>query len=146
MALVLPQLFVDEMIEHARDAAPDECCGLISAVEGRAAKLYRMRNAAEEVHRPVRYEMDGKELLARMREMDAENAEVFVIYHSHLRSEAYPSPTDVRLAHWPQSDPPVEIFPDAYYVLVSLRYDPPAVRAFRIAGKQITEEALEIEP
>jgi proteasome lid subunit RPN8/RPN11 len=36
---------VDAMIAHARETAPEECCGLIGGIsETRAVTLYRLRN------------------------------------------------------------------------------------------------------
>ena len=56
------------------------------------------------------------------------------IYHSHTKSAAYPSRTDVELATWP----------DAAYLIVSLRSDPAELAAFRIAEGRIEEISLEI--
>ena len=54
--------------------------------------------------------------------------EVFwAIVHSHVRSPAYPSPTDVGLA----------LYPDAIYLLVSLAEEEPALGAFRIVEGEI---------
>ena len=132
MALVLERRYVDEMIAHARDDAPNECCGIIAGRDGQAQKLYRAINAERS---PYRYSVDPKDLLRIHKEVDANDWEFLVIYHSHTRTEAYPSPTDVRLAAWP----------DAYYVLVSLKDESqPAVRAFRIVDGEISEEPLDI--
>lgn len=57
-------------------------------------------------------------------------------YHSHTHTEAYPSATDKKLAFWP----------DCRYVIVSLMSaGAPVVRAFRIVGGEVTEEALAVE-
>ncbi len=135
MPLVLPRGMIDDMIAHAREDAPNECCGIIARKDGRPTKLYRMRNAAEPAYLPYRYEMDGKDLLGLIRELDARDEEFHVIYHSHTATEGYPSPTDVRFAaNWP----------DPYYVLVSLKDEQPVVRAFRIVDGDVTEVDLEI--
>jgi proteasome lid subunit RPN8/RPN11 len=132
MALVLEQSYIDEMIAHAKEDAPNECCGIIAGKDGRAAKLYRAINAEAS---PYRYSVDTKDLLRIHREVDAADWDFLIIYHSHTHTEAYPSPTDVRLATWP----------DAYYVLVSLMDESqPAVRAFRILDAAITEEPIEL--
>jgi len=132
MALVLDPTYIDEMIAHARADAPDECCGIIAGKDGRPMRLYRAINAE---HSPYRYSVDAKDLLRIHRDADANGWDFLVIYHSHTHTEAYPSPTDVRLAAWP----------DAYYVLVSLMDETtPVVRAFRIEGGTITEEAIEL--
>jgi proteasome lid subunit RPN8/RPN11 len=134
MTLRLPQHHIDDMIAHAREAVPDECCGIIAGRDGLATTLYRMTNSAEKEYRPYRYEMDGKELLHLIRELDSRGEEFLVIYHSHVATEGRPSPTDIRFAaNWP----------DPYYVLVSLIEDPPPVRAFRIVEGAVTEQELE---
>jgi proteasome lid subunit RPN8/RPN11 len=136
MTLRLPQSTIDEIIAHARETAPEECCGIIAGKAGVATKLYRMTNAAEQAYRPYRYEMDGKELLHLIRELDGRDEEFLVIYHSHVATEGRPSPTDIRFAaNWP----------DPYYVLVSLAEDPPPVRAFRIVDGEVTEEPLAVD-
>lgn len=127
MTLSLPQSFIDEIIAHAQDDAPNECCGIIAGEDGRAVKLFRAKNAEAS---PYRYNVEPKDLFRIFRECDENGWSFLAIYHSHTASEAYPSPTDVRLAFWPE----------AYYVLVSLAdADKPVVRAFRILDGTITE-------
>jgi proteasome lid subunit RPN8/RPN11 len=128
--LTLPRVFIDEMIAHAREDAPNECCGIIAGKDGRPTKLFRAKNAEAS---PYRYNVDPKDLFRIHRESDANDWEFLAIYHSHTASEAYPSPTDIRLAFWPET----------FYVLVSLM-DPKkaVVRAFRIVDGQVSEEDL----
>lgn len=128
--LTLDRSYVDEMIVHAREDAPNECCGIIAADDGTAKKLYRAVNAEAS---PYRYNVDSKDLLRIYHDLDGHGWDVMVIYHSHTHTEAYPSPTDTRLAAWP----------DAYYVIVSLEDEAnPVVRAFRITDGEVTEEDL----
>jgi [CysO sulfur-carrier protein]-S-L-cysteine hydrolase len=132
MALVLEREYVDEMIAHAREDVPNEACGIIAGKDGRATKLYRAINAEAS---PYRYSVDTRDLLRIHKEVDANDWDFLVIYHSHTHTEAYPSPTDVRLAAWPE----------AHYVLVSLQDEAkPVVRAFRIQDGEVSEEDLEI--
>lgn len=130
MPLALLQDHVDEMIAHAREDAPNECCGIIAGTsDGRATKLYRAINAEAS---PYRYSVAAQDLLRIFRDVDDNDETFLVIYHSHTHTEAYPSPTDIRLAAWP----------DAYYVLVSLAEEPPVVRAYRILDGVVTEEPI----
>ena len=139
MALKLPRAMVDEMVAHARDDLPNEACGVILGKGGAALRFYRARNSEAS---PYRYSIDPRDILKFTREADDEGLEFLVIYHSHVASAAYPSPTDIRLSQWP-SDPPADLYPGAYYVLVSLADpDNPDVRAFRITGGVVSEEAL----
>ncbi|MBI2724580.1 MAG: M67 family metallopeptidase [Chloroflexi bacterium] len=130
MPLVLEQEYIDGMIAHAQEDAPNEACGIIAGAGGRARRLYRAINAEAS---PYRYSVDTKDLLRIHRDADANDWEFLAIYHSHTHTEAFPSPTDVRLATWP----------DAWYVLVSLMGPQPVVRAFRIIDGTVTEDAIE---
>jgi proteasome lid subunit RPN8/RPN11 len=130
MTLQLPREFVDEMIAHAREEAPNECCGIIAGKDGQATTLFRAVNSEAS---PYRYSVEPKDLLRIYRRCEENDWSFLALYHSHTASEAYPSPTDVRLAFWPE----------ACYVVVSLQ-DPekPVVRAFRILDGQVNEEEV----
>ncbi len=131
--LSLDRSYSDEIIAHAREDAPNECCGIIAGNDGSATKLYRALNAEAS---PYRYNVDSKDLLRIYRDIDGNGWDVLAIYHSHTHTEAYPSPTDVKLAAWPE----------AYYVIVSLEDEAnPVLRAFRIEDGQVTEEELRVE-
>ncbi len=129
MTLTLPAEMVAEIVAHARKEVPDECCGVVAGANGVATKLFKATNSE---HSPYRYNIDSRELLTIYREIDANDWEMMVIYHSHTHTPAYPSPTDLNLAG----------YPDAYYLLVSLAAEPPDVRAYRIVEGAVTEEAL----
>lgn len=132
--LRLPKQYVDDMVKHAQEDDPDECCGIIAGRNGRPTKLYRMSNVE---HSPYRYSMDTKELFKTYREIEDGGSELMAIYHSHTHTEAYPSATDVRLASWPE----------AFYILVSLmNKESPAVRSYRIVDGKIIPEPLEVAP
>jgi proteasome lid subunit RPN8/RPN11 len=118
------------MVAHAVQDAPNECCGIIAGKDGSAIKLYRAKNSEAS---PYRYNVDPKDLLQIFRECEDNNWTFLAIYHSHTGSEAYPSPTDVRLAFWPE----------AAYVLISLAQETPVVRAFRIEDGTVTENPIE---
>lgn len=127
--LRLPDAFIAEMIAHAQEETPNECCGIIAGRDGAAMKLFRAKNSEAS---PYRYSVDPKDLFRIYRECEENDWNFLVIYHSHTMSEAYPSPTDVRLGFWPE----------AYYVLVSLKDADPVVRAFRIIDGAVTEEDI----
>ena len=130
--LKLDRSYADEIIAHAREDDPNECCGIIAGNDGAATKLYRAVNAEAS---PYRYNVDSKDLLRIYRDIDDKDWDVLAIYHSHTHTEAYPSPTDVQLAAWP----------DAYYLIVSLAdVANPVLRAFRIRDGEVEEEELEV--
>jgi proteasome lid subunit RPN8/RPN11 len=140
MTLNLPQAMIDEMIAHALADLPNECCGIIAGKDGAATRLYRTNNSEAS---PFRYNIDPRDILRIERETDDNGWQVLVIYHSHVASEAYPSPTDIRLSQWQGTNPPTDLYPGAYYVLVSLKdRDNPVVRVYQIHAGEVTEHPL----
>ncbi len=123
---------LDEIVAHAREEAPDECCGMVASRDGQAVKVYRATNAA---HSPLRYELDGAEQYKIQMEIDDAGLELGAIYHSHTRTEPYPSQTDINLA----------FYPDALYVIVGLAGEEPDVRAYSIRDRQVAELELVVE-
>ena len=95
--LQISQELVDEMVAHARADHPDEACGVIAGAEGsdRPVRFIPMVNAERS---PTFYRFDSTEQLKVWREMDRNDEEPIVIYHSHTATEAYPSRTDVSYA------------------------------------------------
>lgn len=129
----LERRYVDEIIAHAREDDPNECCGVLAGKDGQVTRLYRAVNAEAS---PYRYNVGPKELLRIYRECEEQGWDFVAIYHSHTHTEAYPSATDVRLAAWP----------DARHLIVSLAdKENPVLRAFRIQEGRIEEEPLRIE-
>lgn len=127
----IPPEMVDEMVAHALEDAPNECCGMLASQDGRAVKLFRAENAAAS---PLRYEIDGAEQYRIQMAIEDEGWELGAIYHSHTRSEPYPSQTDINLA----------FYPDAAHLIVGVAGDEPQVRAYSIAGGEVTELRLEV--
>ncbi|MGW0037261.1 Mov34/MPN/PAD-1 family protein [Gordonia sp. NPDC003376] len=132
--LRIGQELVDAMIAHARADHPDEACGVIAGAEGSddPQRFIPMVNAERS---PTFYRFDSVEQLTVWREMDRQDEEPVVVYHSHTATEAYPSRTDISYAGEP----------NAHYVLVSTR-DPEVaeVRSYRIVDGVVTEEPIEI--
>jgi proteasome lid subunit RPN8/RPN11 len=140
----LPAAIRDEIVAHARAAAPDEACGIIvgdrpAADGGVAGRWVPLRNA---LGSPVRYAIDPGDLLRLTIETDDADQVFWAIVHSHVASPARPSPTDLRESH----------YPDSLYILVSLaapEADPgsgqPGLRAWRIVDGGVHEVALSID-
>ena len=84
---------IDEMIQHAREEAPNECCGLLASKDGDIIAIHRAKNAEAS---PYRFSIDAKEQLRIQDEMDEAGTDWAGFYHSHTGSPAVPSPTDIR--------------------------------------------------
>lgn len=121
----------DALVEHAAQEAPNECCGFLRARDGRVEEVARATNLRAS---PYGYELDASSLL-RVNELDDEGWDV-AVYHSHPRSAATPSQTDINLANYPHWT----------YLIVSLeRPEEPAIRAWRIVDGRVEEQALTVE-
>jgi proteasome lid subunit RPN8/RPN11 len=123
---------LDEIVDHARAEAPIECCGMVASRDGAAMRVYRATNAAAS---PLRYEIDGAEQYRIQMEIEDAGLDLGAIYHSHTRTEPYPSQTDINLA----------FYPEAVYVIVGLAGDQPDVRAYEIRDGRVQEAELVVE-
>lgn len=128
----IPKRIYEELVAHAREEAPNECCGLIGGTNGEAKTLYRARNAEAS---PLRYNLDPQDQFRIMGEMEERGEELSAIYHSHTASPAYPSQTDINLAS----------YPDALYLIVSLADGERPLRGFTISDGKVSEVELSIE-
>ena len=132
---------LDEIVAHAREDAPNECCGMIAAEDGRAVQVYRATNTEAS---PLRFNIDGAEILRVNDEIEASGWRLGAIYHSHTRSEPYPSQTDITFAlvdgrgeQW---------WPGTLWVIVGVAGEEPEIRAYDIRpGGEVVEVALEVE-
>jgi proteasome lid subunit RPN8/RPN11 len=128
---IAPEL-LEQVIAHAREEAPNECCGMIASQDGRAVAVYRARN---QFASPLRYQVHPQDQLRIFHAVEDAGWEIGAIYHSHTRSEPYPSQTDITLA---------ELWPDPLYVIVGVAGEEPDVRAYRIVSGEVSEAALEV--
>jgi proteasome lid subunit RPN8/RPN11 len=126
---------VDAMITHARETAPEECCGLIGGTsETQAGSIYRLRNITS--NPKLAYEAAPEDLFAAQRQMRERGEGLLAIYHSHPRSsEPSPSQTDVRLAY----------YPSAKYLIIGLGGAEAVIKAFSISEREQRWQQVEYE-
>ena len=125
----------DAIVEHARRDAPNECCGVIEARDGTVVAVHQAQNTAAS---PLRFEIDSLELLRLVTAIEEAGNELGGIYHSHTRSDPYPSQTDVNFAAgWPGVE----------WLIVGLATEGQTeVRSFSISAGVITEVAVDVAP
>ena len=135
--LTIPRRVADELLAHARSELPNEACGLLAGdlETGRATEFHPARNVAAS---PLRYDVHPDDLVRIVFGIEDAGEDLVGIFHSHTRTAAVPSPTDLRAAQ----------YPDAFYVLATLA-DPDAglavaLRAWRIIGGISSEVPLRI--
>ena len=130
----IAQSLIDEMVAHALEDLPNECCGMVGGGDGAASAVIPVANAAAS---PLRFEMDPQGQYNALKQIEEEGGELLAIYHSHTKSAAEPSQTDINLAgNWP----------DPLYLICSLADpDAPQVRAFAIRDGTVEEVGLNVE-
>ena len=136
--LSLPPSLAEELMRHAVAELPNEACGLLagSLADGRATTFHPARNVEAS---PLRYNVHPEDLVRITFAIEDAGQELVAIFHSHTRSPAVPSATDLRAA----------MYPDAFYLLASLA-DPDALptqalRAWRILRGETFEVPFRLE-
>jgi [CysO sulfur-carrier protein]-S-L-cysteine hydrolase len=127
----LPRDVVDELVAHAREDAPNECCGMVGYDGDGARVVRRVENAA---HSPLKFQMDGKEQYDAFTALEDDGLEI-AMYHSHTRSAPAPSQTDVNFA---------KLWPGMLWLIVGVAGDEPEVRGWWIEDGRVREAELEI--
>lgn len=114
----------NSMILHARSSSPNECCGLVAGKDKLFTTYYPLANCAEE---PTKnYFAAPKELLLALKKISLAKQDLLGIYHSHVKSIAYPSTKDIDLA----------VYPNAVYFIISLAGEE-SLAAFEIKSKNV---------
>jgi [CysO sulfur-carrier protein]-S-L-cysteine hydrolase len=142
---------VGQIVAHAREEAPNECCGVVAVRAGQPAgalvqptgalvptgapvRAVRVHRAVNTAASPLRFEIDGREVLGLIDAIEREDLELGAIYHSHTRTAPYPSQTDVNFAaNWPGVE----------WVIVGLQDGEPEVRSYLIDGGRVEEVAID---
>lgn len=123
---------VDQIIDQAVAGSPREICGMMGGKDSEVLKIFATKNVDDS---DTTYKIDPGEQFKIMKQLRDEGLELVGIYHSHPKTEAYPSPTDKKLA----------FYPEAHYVIVSLaNEDEPVIRVFKILDDLVTESTLKV--
>jgi proteasome lid subunit RPN8/RPN11 len=142
--LVIQRLALAEIFAHAREAAPDECCGVV-VERGGHDEVWRMRNVQDDLHAhdPVMHPRTARTAYALGRQ-DIERLDAAapkVIYHSHTKNGAYFSGEDRARAMF--MDEPM--YPGVAYLVVSDARIPDEAKAFRWDPEQADFVEIAIE-
>jgi len=106
---------------------------MVGGRDGEAEVVVRVENAAAS---PLRYEMDPQGQYDALKSIEDEGRELLAIYHSHTKSAAYPSQTDVNQA---------VAWPEQVYLIVSLaERDNPDVKAYLLKEMRIADVELDV--
>lgn len=158
--LVIPKTILDDIIAHANELTPHECCGLLAGTNGVVSRLYRIKNivavegaqnlssfdSAKAAHlerlspaerAEIAFVMDMQDFSTAKKDMRNRGLDLQVVYHSHPHDPARPSVTDIKIASdyeeiWPKINLPIPA-----YLLVSLMNPTPDVRCYWIKSEHV---------
>ena len=138
MSIKIPRLLIAELITHAMQDDPNECCGLLLGVGDEAVEIHRMSNVDR---KPIsRYTMQSGELVAAQEKLKETGREFVAIYHSHTFTQGYPSKTDIANAV------KVAVISTRHVIVSLVEKTRPVVRAFSINGDaEVTELVVETD-
>jgi proteasome lid subunit RPN8/RPN11 len=164
--LSIPQQFLDDMITHARELAPYECCGLLAGKNGTVTQVYRIKNivaldGAEKLssfdpakvahlerlspaqRAEIAFVMDMQDFSAAKKDIRNKGLELQVVYHSHPHDPARPSVTDIKIASdyeeiWPKINLPIP----AYLLISLMDKTKPDIRTYWIKGGTVVPASV----
>ena len=121
-----------EMVHHAERERQTECCGLLAGSGGVITRIFPVSNSLAS---PTAYEIAPMDLFQLFRRLREEGLEHLGHYHSHLRTENFPSEQDIAQAYYPDQ---------AYFIISAQTGAPRPVRAFSIRDGHAQELKIEI--
>ncbi|MEE2664526.1 MAG: Mov34/MPN/PAD-1 family protein [Myxococcota bacterium] len=122
----IPGRVINELCNHALEAQPEECCGLVTGHAGeRFATVYRCHNEMSARHRsdPDAYPRDGThgfvinegDYLRAAQDAEGRGEQVTAVYHSHVGAGVYFSELDQEFA-----DSAFFPFPEASHLVLAV--------------------------
>jgi len=120
--LIIPEQILGELVAHARELDPYECCGFLAGTDNTVTKVYRVKNivsvdgAAEaasfdeakvqhlsrlspDERAEIAFIMDAQDMFQAVKDMRKNGLTLQVVYHSHPHDPARPSVTDIKIAN-----------------------------------------------
>jgi proteasome lid subunit RPN8/RPN11 len=132
LIIISPDVF-NEIVEHARQHLPIECCGLLAGNDSTAVKVYRLTNTDSSAEH---FSMEPKEQFTAVKDMRKTGLEMLAVYHSHPATPARMSQEDLRLA----------VTPGIRYIIVSLQEaEKPDIKSFLVENGQPIEEPILVQ-
>lgn len=130
----VPGGVAEAMFRHAGWALPNEACGLVALdSDDRPAFAMCLTNADVS---PRRFTIDPAEFFGAHRFSESIGLRVGAVFHSHVKTEAVPSPTDIA----------AQLGEDwIHFIIGPVVGQRPLLRAFRIVDGAVEEASVVIE-
>ena len=160
--LIIPQQVLDDLVAHARELDPYECCGFLAGSGQTASRVYRIKNvisldgAAEsasfddakvqhlsslspEERAEIAFIMDAQEMFHAVKDMRKNGLTLQAVYHSHPHDPARPSVTDIKIAdEWEENWSRLNLALPIYLLISLMDKSRPDVRAYWIRSGTVS--------
>ena len=160
--LVIPQQIIDELIAHARELDPYECCGFLAGTDRTVSRVYRIKNVvgldgavqaasfddakvrhlsrlSPEERAEIAFMMDAQEMFHAVKDMRKNHLTLQVVYHSHPHDPARPSVTDIKIAdEWEENWSRLNLALPIYMLISLMDKSRPDVRAYWIRSGTVS--------
>jgi proteasome lid subunit RPN8/RPN11 len=164
--LTIPQQVLDDLIAHARELDPHECCGFLAGTNNTVTKVYRIKNivslegAAQaasfdeakvehlsrllpEERAEIAFIMDAQEMFQAVKDMRTQGLTLQVVYHSHPHDPARPSVTDIKIANeWEENWSRLNLALPIYMLVSLMDKAHPDVRGYWIKNGSVVPASI----
>jgi proteasome lid subunit RPN8/RPN11 len=131
MRWTIPRAVVSDMEQHARDARPRECCGILIGLSGRVLESRRTANLSDD---PNRFLVDPRAHVHALRDTRRRELQIVGFYHSHPHSSPIPSARDLAEAS----------YPDLIHAIVGLEDDVADTHVYRLYADRFENVTVDV--
>jgi proteasome lid subunit RPN8/RPN11 len=132
----IPRPLHDQLERHGREGLPNESCGIVGTRDGEPTTFYPARNLFES---PMRFEVHPEDVYAIHVKLEAAGEEMGVLFHTHPKTEAAPSQTDINM-----NAKIAEVWGPMTWLIGSLADDEFVLRGFEIDDGRAEEIELDV--
>lgn len=165
-ALSIPKQILDDLVAHARELDPYECCGFLAGTNNTVTRLYRIKNVVSldgaaqaasfddakiehlsrlspEERAEIAFIMDAQEMFQAVKDMRKQGLTLQVVYHSHPHDPARPSVTDIKIANeWEENWSRLNLTLPIYLLVSLMDKVRPDVRAYWIKNGSVSPASI----
>jgi [CysO sulfur-carrier protein]-S-L-cysteine hydrolase len=164
--LSIPQHILDDLVSHAREAEPYECCGFLAGTNNTVTHVYRIKNVVSldgaaqaasfddakiahlsrlspEERAEIAFIMDAQEMFQAVKDMRKRGLTLQVVYHSHPHDPARPSVTDIKIANeWEENWSRLNLSLPIYMLISLMDKARPDVRGYWIKNGSVSSAMM----
>jgi proteasome lid subunit RPN8/RPN11 len=164
--LSIPQQILDDLVAHARELDPFECCGFLAGTNNTVTRVYRIKNVVSldgaaqaasfddakvehlsrlspEERAEIAFIMDAQEMFQAVKDMRKQGLTLQVVYHSHPHDPARPSITDIKIAtEWEENWSRLNLALPIYLLVSLMDKLRPDVRAYWIRNGSVSPASI----